>query len=279
MPAQEAACTLDSGGLRLAGMLHVPAAAPAAAVLIGNPLFEERKSAQRPLVETARILADAGLAVLRFDYRGCGDSEGDFSDVTAGDWMADIQAAAGWLKSRFAALPLGLLGLRLGATLALTAGESPDQPACDFAVLWEPVVHGRQDLEQEWRRKLLKEMMTFGRTRVTREALNRDLAEGRTIDFDGYPVTPALVRSLDGIRLDRPFARVPRRVQIVGIGPTARVPPAYEALGEALGRQGCVCDVAARRDVPFWNQVGLASCHDLARETAQWMRRALGDAA
>jgi predicted alpha/beta hydrolase len=46
------------------------------AIVIAPPLFEERKSSYAPLRRLARLLADAGHAVLRFDYRGSGESGG-----------------------------------------------------------------------------------------------------------------------------------------------------------------------------------------------------------
>ncbi|MDQ3815552.1 MAG: hypothetical protein M3347_16675, partial [Armatimonadota bacterium] len=39
-------------------------------VVLVPPFAEEKKAAQRALVETARDLADAGFDVLRFDFRG-----------------------------------------------------------------------------------------------------------------------------------------------------------------------------------------------------------------
>lgn len=68
---------LDCQGDRLVAVLHRPVAARARAVLIvvGGPQY--RVGSHRYFVRLARKLAQGGHAVLRFDCRGMGDSEGD----------------------------------------------------------------------------------------------------------------------------------------------------------------------------------------------------------
>jgi alpha/beta superfamily hydrolase len=46
------------------------------------------------LGELSLALAEKGQHVLRFDYRGIGDSFGELCDVTASDWLEDIALAA-----------------------------------------------------------------------------------------------------------------------------------------------------------------------------------------
>jgi exosortase A-associated hydrolase 2 len=265
---KEEPCRIDSGSGWLAGMLHEPAGPPRGSLVVCNPLFEERKPAQRILVETARAFCGAGYAVLRFDYRGCGDSSGEFDSFSVADWEADIAGAAAFLKSRAGSGPAGFLGLRLGASLGMKACSQD----CffQFAVLWEPVLQGREYLEQELRRKLMKEMMTFGRSQVSRDFLIQELAAGRSIDFDGHPVTPALYRDLGSVDMAGLPAPLPGKALILGIGSSERPSPAYVRCGESLRQAGMACEVRALREQPFWNLVGLVSCPALIRETLAW---------
>lgn len=265
---KEEPCRIDSGTGWLCGMLYVPAAVPLGSLLVCNPLFEERKPAQRILVETARALCQAGYAVLRFDYRGCGDSSGEFEAFSVPDWLADIESAAAFLKARVSAPSAGVLGLRLGAALALKAGSA--KSLFDFAVLWEPVLQGREYLEQELRRKLMKEMMTFGRSQVSRDFLIQELAQGRTIDFDGHPVTPALHRDLGSLDLNALSAPLPARGLLLAIGSSEKPSPALIACGDQLRKSGMAAEVQAVREQPFWNLVGLVSCPALIRMTVDW---------
>jgi len=73
--------------------------------------------ARRMAALQSRRLAAAGYSVLQIDLFGCGDSSGDFADARWEIWKQDLRLALGWLKPRVAG-PLGLWGLRLGATLA-----------------------------------------------------------------------------------------------------------------------------------------------------------------
>jgi exosortase A-associated hydrolase 1 len=70
---------IDCEGNRLAGVLHRPAGTDAArigvVIVVGGP--QTRIGSHRQFVLLARALAAAGFAVLRFDLRGMGDSEGE----------------------------------------------------------------------------------------------------------------------------------------------------------------------------------------------------------
>ncbi|QBD77146.1 alpha/beta fold hydrolase [Ktedonosporobacter rubrisoli] len=68
----------------------------------------------------ARALTEAGLAVLRFDYHGQGESEGDFRDFTAQSGLGDARAALEVLRMQAGvdAKRLGAIGFSLGAALA-----------------------------------------------------------------------------------------------------------------------------------------------------------------
>src|SRR5213595_1711038 len=67
----------------------------------------------------AQALTEHGIAVLRFDFTGLGASEGDFANTNFSSNVADLQAAADFLRREFQA-PRILIGHSLGgaATLA-----------------------------------------------------------------------------------------------------------------------------------------------------------------
>ena len=153
-----------------------------------------------------------------------------------------------------------MLGLRLGATLANSRrGRSP---APDWAILWQPVANPEQHLSGELRKKLMKEMLTFGRSRVSREALLDELRAGRRIDFDGYRLTPELFRSLQDLPAGTAGRPAAGRVLEIDIGPPGAAPGAHShAAVEHM-------HVSER---PFWNLIGVTQCPSLIDATVAWV--------
>jgi pimeloyl-ACP methyl ester carboxylesterase len=68
------------------------------------------------------VLARAGIGVLRFDFTGIGDSDGDFSKTHFATDVDDIIAAAEYMSANYAA-PQLLIGHSLGGTASLVAAR------------------------------------------------------------------------------------------------------------------------------------------------------------
>ncbi len=125
------------------------------AVLLCGPPAPDAVRFHRPLRRIAEGLAARGLSVLRFDLRGCGDSAGLFEACSLEHWREDTRRAAGALLARSGPVPLALLGLRLGASLAALLASELSRVA--VLVLWDPVSHGARwwaALEREHARML-----------------------------------------------------------------------------------------------------------------------------
>ena len=270
MPAEQQV-VLESNGSRLCGMVYDPQGTPARSVVFCHPLFEERKSAGRVMGEMARALCADGFRVLMFDYRGCGDSSGDFREFSVPDWLDDIQAAIVFLQSRAPATPTGLLGLRLGASFALQAAAG--RADIDFLVLWEPVANGRDYVEQELRKKLMKEMMTFGKGRQSRESLMKSLEQGDEVDFDGYPITSRLYKGLCQLDPDGAAGQFGKRSLVVNV--TSQSSPSKPAaqLREMLQKVSSTSDLRLVNEQPFWNLIGVVKCPSLLQTTRDWLAR------
>lgn len=257
------------GAARLFGVWHAPATPPRAAAVLCHPMFEEKKSAHLVLVDLARRLAAEGCAVLRFDFRGCGDSAGAADAIDPADWLTDVETALSVAAFRCPGKPLGLLGLRLGATLAaLAAGRAAAvRPAC--LVLWEPVLEPRRELDLGLRRQLVRDMMLFGRARESMKDKLARLRNGGTLDLDGHPVSQRLYDGLAALSLQTAPPRFDGSVLVVGVSPAAAPAPALTAF--AAGYPDGHATLLALREPPFWNQVGLADCPRLVEETLHWL--------
>ncbi|TFW17173.1 alpha/beta hydrolase family protein [Duganella callida] len=77
----------------------------------------------------AQALTEHGIAVLRFDFTGLGASEGEFANTNFSSNLADLVAAADFLRQQFQA-PRLLIGHSLGGAAALAAAcEMPEVKA------------------------------------------------------------------------------------------------------------------------------------------------------
>ena len=100
MQYQERTLNFSCHGSALYGIASLPEQAGARGVLIvvGGPQY--RVGSHRQFVQLARGLAEQGVPVMRFDYRGMGDSDGDMRDFQAVD--DDLRAG---VDQFFAAVP------------------------------------------------------------------------------------------------------------------------------------------------------------------------------
>ncbi len=109
----------DNGsGQQLKGLLDLPAGTPRAFALFAHCFTcgKNLKSAQM----ISETLAGAGIATLRFDFTGLGQSEGDFAETTFSSNVKDLLAACHYLDAEWEA-PQLLLGHSLGGTAVLQA--------------------------------------------------------------------------------------------------------------------------------------------------------------
>ena len=109
-------------------------------VVIAAPYGMEYEKTHRALRQLALQLAGAGFHVLRFDYRGCGDSAGEPTALDLADWVSDLEMAVEELEDRAGVARVAVVGLRLGATLALLAAAR--RRDVEALVLWEPILDG-----------------------------------------------------------------------------------------------------------------------------------------
>jgi len=134
MPAELQPVTfLNAAGQRLFGMLHRPAEdhAPGSAVLLLSPGIKGRVAPHRLYVKLARRLCEAGFTVLRFDFYGLGDAEGEldekmlaevYASVAAGRYVDDTVSAMNWMQQEHRTGKFILCGLCGGAITGLFTG-------------------------------------------------------------------------------------------------------------------------------------------------------------
>ncbi len=107
-------------GERLVGRLELPAFSVRACALFAH-CFTCTKDL-KAVGQISRSLAERGIAVLRFDFTGLGESGGDFADTDFSSNMQDLVAAADYMRAEFEA-PRILIGHSLGGAAVLAMAD------------------------------------------------------------------------------------------------------------------------------------------------------------
>ncbi|MBD2768754.1 alpha/beta fold hydrolase [Hymenobacter sp. BT664] len=130
----------EQANVTLAGTYTVPADKgpfPAVILLTGSGPQDRNGSIlnHQPFAVLADYLARRGLAVLRFDDRGVGQSGGTQQGMTSADYTTDAQAALAWLRAQPGIIKsqVGFIGHSAGGTAAIGAAGQAAGP--NFLVL------------------------------------------------------------------------------------------------------------------------------------------------
>jgi alpha/beta superfamily hydrolase len=200
-------------GRRLFTTLHLPPGRPAASLVMCSSMHSEFERNYRREVVVARGLAARGIAVIRFHYRGTGNSD-DGSEVTLDSMTEDASVATGWLAERTGVTPM-FLGTRWGALVASAAANRVDGTPL---VLWEPVVDAAAYFREAIRARAMGSLKEGGSGGRGAHALEEELARLDHVDVLGYPIRRALHDSAVGRTLAGQVGDRPRPILVVQLG-------------------------------------------------------------
>jgi dipeptidyl aminopeptidase/acylaminoacyl peptidase len=204
-------------GQQIIGMLHLPEGHgrfPTALLLHG--FTGTKVEAHRMFVKLSRALADHGIASLRFDYRGSGDSAGEFEDMTIRSEVADSLEAIKFLArhKRLNSRRLALIGLSMGGAVASYV-VAREKSRVKSLVLWAPVAEGTGILDDL----------------STPDAVS-SLAETGITDHEGHLVGVAFVRQFADMKPLREIAKTKCPVLIIHGSKDETVPVHHSDLYE-----------------------------------------------
>src|SRR5882762_11923198 len=195
----EEAVTFPSAGLTLSGVVHVPSGLrpgeKRAAFLVLHGFGSNKTSSNT--MQPTKVLSELGYVVLRFDMRGCGDSEGEFGRVICLEQVEDTRNALTFLAGHPAVDPkrIAVVGSSFGGAVAVYTGGVDQRVA---AVIsnggWgdgERKFRGQHKSPQEWAR--FTRMLEEGRAHRARTG--KSLMVPR---FDIVPIPPHLRGNLAG---------------------------------------------------------------------------------
>jgi dipeptidyl aminopeptidase/acylaminoacyl peptidase len=180
--------TFFAEGLRLDGDLHLPSdrgAGERLPAIVACSGFQGLKTIHP--ARFARALVPHGYAVLSFDYRGFGRSDGERGRLVPQDQVEDVRAAVSFLESRDEVDPerIGLLGWALGGGVVIAEAAGDDRVRAVAAC--NPIGDGERAL------RFMHDARTWERLleRIRQDRRRRTLA-GRS----------ALVHPFEAVRLD-----------------------------------------------------------------------------
>lgn len=166
-------------------------------IVLCNPFGQEYLRAHKSMRRLAINLANLGYSVLRFDYRGTGDSAGDLSGVTSEHWVEDIGHAIQELQDMAAVPKVALMGLRLGSLLAAKAASEHHQVS--RLVVWDPVADGASYVEGI-RSSVIDAQKQGSRSRI--------LSPDGTLHFNGFSMPPAFQQSISEWQMEKIATRI-----------------------------------------------------------------------
>jgi uncharacterized protein len=145
------------------------------AVMMCNPFGQEAIRSHRLFKLLADRLIRNGLHVMRFDYFGTGDSDGEDIDVDVDGLVDDVSTAHNELLSRINVSAVSWFGLRLGASIA-TLASAGTSTMLKRLVLLEPIFDGQQYVRELDEAHTIALKRSYGLRWILDQALHTQLA-------------------------------------------------------------------------------------------------------
>jgi dipeptidyl aminopeptidase/acylaminoacyl peptidase len=127
-----------SEGHRISGVLHLPDEENPRCVIASHGLLSSKDSEK--YIALGERISEEGMAMLRFDFRGIGESEGSEEDNTISKKIADLNGAIDFVKT-YPGLGgrIGLIGSSLGGFLSLIKASTDKEIRA--VVVWATPLH------------------------------------------------------------------------------------------------------------------------------------------
>jgi dipeptidyl aminopeptidase/acylaminoacyl peptidase len=221
-----------------------------------------RIETRRLFVRLAGQLEKHGVASLRFDYSGCGESSGEFEEFTVQDYIRDAHTALKFLSSRRAvdSTRLGLLGYSLGGCVAsYVAGKTA--PRVRSIVLWAPVAEPEKTFLQK------REEMPFNVEAV--ETLPY-------VEYHGWRIGRNFILGLHGLDPVTMLSRAKAPVLLCHGLEDEAVPPQASRLFEGHLREDGITVETLFLEGAGHNFGSVATDQLLFAKTCDWFRNTLG---
>jgi predicted alpha/beta hydrolase len=229
---REEAMFLGRDALKMFACAYIPERQPIGIVVVCPSVLEDFRRNYRREVLLARSLVRRNVAVLRFHYRGCGNSDGDSNDLSLESMVEDTLFAVEWLKARVGSDPTVLVGTRLGSFPAAITSRLKGSAL----TLWDPVVEPIPYFREAFRARLIRELGRGGGG--TSISIDEEMRSKGSVDVIGYSIGRRLYEDLAGRRLKDEIGEQKRSLLLAQIRPGSSLRDEYVSLARSLGERG-----------------------------------------
>lgn len=251
------------------GCTYIPERPSGLGVVICPSLYAESLANYRAEVLLSRQLAERGITVQRFHYRGSGHSDGDSANLTFQSMCNDAAETV----EHFRRLPMvgeiAFVGSRWGALIAAACSKAEAAPIA----LWEPSLDPRRYFREVNRFRLVHEMQKS--IPGERTPLEETLRERGTFDILGYTLDRNLYDSALDHTLTRELGDVPRPILLVQMAQKRVLRREYEEFASALLDRGFSVDTVCIEEAPVWwlLRPPIRTLPDLLNATVDWLEK------
>lgn len=181
--------SFENEGQKIFGIIHRPikSIAKTPAVVLCHGFGGTKSGRHRLYVHLAQSLSAIGITSLRFDFRGSGDSEGDFSEMTLEGEVSDALKAIQIISKDPHVDPsrIGIMGKSLGGLVAVLAANRSKKIKSIALLAAAFSAH-------QWREKMLK---------AQDPSLSAE-ARKMIINFDGSPTNETFLKQFFSVRME-----------------------------------------------------------------------------
>ena len=223
-----------------------------------HPLFDERKCAHRFSFQLKEAFKADDLTLERFDYRGTGEAEGEFADVSLSSLREDV---AQYTRCQETCL----VGVRFGASLALDYCTR-DLGAVRNLVLLEPIINGAEYIDYLYRKQRVKDLMTG--------KVSAKLRDKGYENLEGYKTSINFIKQVKNFSLvtTAKDCSANNSVSIVQISNRSKINPQISGLAKLLENSTRQVVVENVKLPIFWERIPDTDYAELTRKVSGWCR-------
>ena len=265
---------INCGNNNIFAVIHTPDnIANKKGIIFIHPYAEEKQRVDRILVNCARQLCSNGYFVMRFDFFGCGDSEGNFEELSYESQLSDLRIVTKFFVKATGVEKIFLFGVRLGSNIAIQYAGVDNN--ITNIILWSPIINGADYAETLIRNKIFSSFIDK-RNKFTKEQIIDELNESGRVDIDGFFLTKNYYDYLNNLNDFAKYSML-NCDGFIGITITeGKFTEKYNFLAKLFEGKGKKCNLVPTDDRLYWDQRAhyqIYSPNNLIKKTLDYIVR------